>query len=391
VGSLEAKEPMSRGESAANAGVEATADRTSRLLAAVNASHIEGLDFVRAVSVLLVLVAHAFERYAELGAFFGPFSSLGVGAFFVLSGFLITRLLLDEIKRSGRIQLLAFYRRRAARLMPIFLAYVGFNVALMLATGRPVPWGAVVSALLYVTNYYQAFTGAEPNFVAHCWSLAVEEQFYALWPLALGLMVARKQNIARSLALTVLAVWVWRLVLVFGTNTSTDYLYRALDTRADQLAIGCLVAVLMREPSWAARLTAASQRTSGALLMTITLFVSASIDTRNHFYKYCVGYMIEPVMVALLILWVVGACTQPGWAAKIINNRAVKHVGKISYGLYLLHGLVMYTGHRLVFRITGSEWLSTLGGLVAVMVVATASFSWFETPMRKLIVGGHRR
>lgn len=361
--------------------------RGERLLARVNAKHIEGLDFVRAVSVCMVLVAHGLEAHPAVGMSAAPLASLGVEAFFVLSGFLITRLLLDEVARTGRVGLLGFYRRRAARLMPVFLAFGVVVISILLLRGKPVPWPDAGAAFLYVVNYYQAFTGAPDNAFSHCWSLSVEEQFYLLWPLALGFFASTKRSLSRALVALILAVWAWRLVLVFGFDCSPHYLYRALDTRADELAMGCLVSVLMREPRWRDRLTAVAQAPGAALLMTVGVFVSASIGYQSKAFNYCVGFMIEPILLGFLILWVIGASGRPGWPGWLLKNSVVTHIGKVSYGLYLLHGLVAFSVHQLLERRTGNFALGFVGGQLALLIVATISFRWFETPARKWIAG----
>ncbi len=357
------------------------------LHAALTSRRIGGLDFLRALAVSLVMLGHAVEGRAGLSEAVGPLAALGVKVFFVLSGFLITRLLLDEIDAHGRIDFLAFYRRRVARLMPVFYLYLAVALTVLWVRDKPIPWGAVASAVLYVTNYYQAFTGAQTNIVSHCWSLAVEEQFYMLWPLLAAFLFVRRIDMTRALVLIILAVWCWRVFLVAGVDASVDYLYRALDTRADELAVGCLFAVLGRSSEWRARLASVLRLPAAGPVLLLLVYASTLIGAHSALFRYCFGYMVEPIMIGLLMLMTVWASTRSGWLAGLLNNRLLVHVGQVSYCMYLFHGLIMYSTQRIVEGRTGSFWLGLAASFAAVILASTLSFRWFETPMRKLING----
>lgn len=357
------------------------------LLSALKSRRIGGLDFVRAAAVSMVMLGHAADARPDLGWALEPLASLGVKAFFVLSGLLITRLLQAEIDAHGRIDYLAFYRRRVARLMPAFYLYLAVVLALSCVRDRAVPWDAVVSAMLYVVNYYQAFTGAQTNIVSHCWSLAVEEQFYVFWPLLFAALHTRRMRMGRALVLIILGVWCWRVFLVLEMNAAIHYLYRALDTRADDLAVGCLIAVLARSGEWRARLAGAMNFPGVGPVLVLLIYGSSLMDGQSLVFKYCFGYMVEPLMIGLLILITVGASTRDGLISDLLNSRLLVHIGKISYSMYLFHGLVMYSAQRLVEELTGSFWLGFALSFVAVILVATLSFRYVETPLAKLING----
>ena len=325
-----------------------------------------------------------------LKSIFAGTGGLGVEVFFVLSGFLITRILLDELQAREQIDYLGFYRRRIARLMPVFFLYLLIGVGGLLLRDRPVPWGAVASAVFYVVNYYQAFTGAAANLVAHCWSLAVEEQFYFIWPLAAGLVFARRASLARALLIAVLMVWVWRWGL-FIAGVSVDYLYRALDTRADHLLVGCLVAVLVRQPAWQARIERVAGRAWLAPLLVLALYASAKLDSMSPAYKYGLGFVVEPLMIGLLIPLVMLAA-RPGAAfSRVLNNALMVEVGRVSYGLYLFHGMVLYSVQRIVVAQTGRFDLAMLVSFAVLLALMSASFRWFEMPMRRWISGDAAR
>lgn len=356
--------------------------------AAVNSPRIGGLDFLRAMAVSFVMWGHGTEgRVTDIPGLAG----LGVKVFFVLSGFLITRLLLDEFAARGRIDFWGFYRRRFARLMPAFYLFLAVGLGVLWLKHRPIPWAPIVSSMLYVTNYYQAFTGAQTNLVAHCWSLAVEEQFYLLWPMLAAFLLRRQANLARALVLVILGVWCWRWFLVGATDASIHYLYRALETRADELATGCLMAVLVRSQLCRERIAAIVRVPGVALALVAAVYLCTAYDTQSTGFKYGFAFMVEPPMIALLILITVLVSGQKGWLAAVINNRFVVHVGQISYCMYLFHGLIGYTAQRVVEERTGSFWLGLIAAFAGVIVFSSLSFRWFETPMRRWISGSSAR
>jgi peptidoglycan/LPS O-acetylase OafA/YrhL len=212
------------------------ATRRLTLPAILRQPRMAGLDAIRAVAVLLVIINHlGLDWIGPVLVFDG---SVGVEMFFVLSGFLITWLLLGEHARHGRIALGAFYQRRAARLLPAFLAYLLVGMGLLALRGQPIPWGAAVSTLFYTTNYYQAFTGAATHYLSHCWSLAVEEQFYLLWPFLLLVLLRRGHSPRQALAASIPLLWLFKAVLIYAVGVSEAYLYRALETRMDHACGG---------------------------------------------------------------------------------------------------------------------------------------------------------
>lgn len=359
----------------------------STLAHALAQPRIAGLDFLRAIAVIFVVVEHGLdtpgaERWRH---FVSGMSSLGVEIFFVLSGFLITGLLLAEHDRGGRIDFFEFYKRRLSRLMPAFYLFIASVVAIAWLRGRTIDWAPFVASLLYVVNYYQGLTGAKENVVAHCWSLAVEEQFYLLWPIALALLLAGRHRLARWLIILIAAVWAWRALLYLSGGASTSYLYRALETRADHLAVGCLLAVALRNLEWRRRIEAVCLRPRNVALMTLALAASARLDGAFPAYKYVIGFAIEPCLIALLLSATIAVATTSGRAARLINNAALAHVGKVSYGIYLFHGAIMYTVQRIVEAHTGSVALAFACASLAVLAFATAMFRWYELPLRNWI------
>ncbi len=196
-------------------------------------AHLPGVDGLRAIAALLVLALHT-------GLFPGHG---GVVVFFVLSGFLITWVLLQEEARHGGVSLRRFWLRRGLRIFPVF--YVFWLVHLAFADARflGTPDGQRWTAFFYISDYYQAVTGHTRGAMTHTWSLGVEEKFYLLWPLALRALRTWRRR-AWALGAVVVGVQVWRGWVVLGWGDAT-YAYYAFETRADQLAIGCLLAVTL--------------------------------------------------------------------------------------------------------------------------------------------------
>jgi len=357
---------------------------TALLASALNGSRIPGLDFLRAISVLLVLVDHSgMSSVGPIGLFNG---GIGVEIFFVLSGFLITWMLLHELDRHQDINLLDFYRRRAARLLPAFYAYVLIGIVYLSLRGLPVPWSAVLAACTYVLNYYQGLTGAVTHFLSPCWSLAVEEQFYLLWPFALLAVFRRRIPMIPFICTVILAVWICRPILMWVFHVSDEYLYRALETRADHLAMGCLLAMLMRQQTWLALSARWAQQRWLLPLIAVLLITSATLQ-QSQSYKYSLGYALEPVLIGIMIPLVVLRSAQSGWFARLSNWRGIVIVGQISYGMYLIHPIVMYPIRMAIFRATDSHLLGVVVSILAVIACAYVSFTWFETPVRARLRG----
>ena len=358
------------------------ADRSTGLLGtALSSPRIAGLDFLRALAVLTVLVAHSVVNGSNPGV---PLD--GVELFFVISGFLITWLLLLEFEASGTVSFGAFFRRRAARLLPPFYAYLVISLAYLAWRDKPIPWGAVGAACAYVVNYYQALTGAPTHFLSHCWSLAVEEQFYFLWPFALLFLMRKGIRLENALIGAILFVWALRPLLYLGLHVSDEYVYRALETRADHLAAGCLLAVLLRKPVVLAFVERCARNWVVVSSLLLLLLLSRALDA-SLAYKYSVGFAIEALLMAVLIPIVILLAQGPGWAAALINTPVLVLMGEASYGIYLFHPMLMSPVAHGVEGLTHSSVVGMLASIAVVMLVALASLRFFENPIRRRFRG----
>ncbi len=280
------------------------------------------LDGLRAVAVAMVVVFHANTNLL-------PGGWIGVDVFFVLSGYLITSTLGREQDRSGKISLPRFYMRRTLRLLPAFWCLLAF---VMLTPLFRVPKQDIASAVLfagtYMINWARAFHTLPEDLLGHTWSLAVEEQFYLVWP-ALFILIRRRTPI-RWIAAGIVAVLAWRVSLYLtGANFYRAYL--GFDTRADALLLGCLLAFL---PS-TSRLAAWASKS-----WPVPLAAIAFIALRC----YACGWFVQTIgftVTALLAAWLIIGIRTQDRLREVLSKPALVYTGKISYGIYLWHWPLM--------------------------------------------------
>jgi peptidoglycan/LPS O-acetylase OafA/YrhL len=321
---------------------------------------LPALDGIRAVAVGIVMIDH-------VGIPLVP-GDLGVTLFFSLSGFLITWLLLRERARTGGISLRLFYQRRALRIFPAYLVFVAVSIAVAAALGASWDRVSVVAALTYTINYQNALPG-HPSPIPHAWSLAIEEQFYLLWPLLLIALATTRR--ARFGLLAILAgVCAWRSFLYLALQAPVAYVYNAFDTRFDSIAVGCLLAVLTASPRFAAFLPAVARRPWAPLPVLALLLLSRSgLGPRWH---YSLGFLVDSALATLLILqWMELASSRAwGW----LDSRVAQWIGRVSYPLYLWHPSAFAWAERL----TGSFRGKAAVGLMLSFALAAASYHGIE-------------
>jgi peptidoglycan/LPS O-acetylase OafA/YrhL len=340
------------------------------------------LEGLRAVAVGLVLLYHA-----GLPKFHGGY--VGVDVFFVLSGFLITGLILRELRATGRIDLPQFYARRARRLLPAAaVALAGtlvLSVLLLPPLRVPDVAGDAAAASLYVSNLRFAVQATDylasevaPSPLLHFWSLGVEEQFYLFWP-ALLLVVAslggRLRGRDRRLGLAVVAVTaISFLVSLILTNVAQPWAFFSLPARAWELGLGALLAL------GAARLADLSRLTAGALVVAGLALVTLSGLLLEPSTPFPGTAAVFPTAGAALVIagGAAGAGTIP---VRLLTLAPMRFLGRISYSLYLWHWPILVLPAA---AIEGKLSVAARLALVGVsIVVATASQRWVEEPIRQ--------
>ncbi len=325
------------------------------------------LDGLRGVAIVMVVLFHFHVPYFSSGF-------VGVDIFFVLSGFLITVLLCEERRRTGRTDFPAFYRRRALRLFPALgsvLIVLIVYAYLLRPPGRGIPMGAeILGAAFYVNNWLFAFdilpTG-QP--LGHTWSLSIEEQFYLTWPLLIalgsrsrwaGLGLPLFTGLAASASATFRAIH-WSLY------ENWNRAYFGLDTRADALLWGCLAGLLVFRwtPSIALEGAGVLGLIAGSLLST----------TREMHLQ--AGSLVIGVSTATLLMGLVSPGRSP--VRRILEWPPLMWLGRISYGLYLWHFLV-YHGLLKLGIVRGFAGV----GIAASLAVAVLSYFTVERPFLRL-------
>jgi peptidoglycan/LPS O-acetylase OafA/YrhL len=288
--------------------------------------HLPALDGLRAVAVSGVILFH-------FGFLPFSFGILGVSLFFVISGFLITHLLLQEHEATGSISFVRFYARRALRIFPAYYVFLATSFGFMAANDFPVSPRLVTSSLLYFNDYVQALGQDRSTLVSHSWSLAIEEQFYLLWPFALMLLLRRRSNGVRALGIAVVCIAAWRTALLaLGAGS---YTYYAFDTRVDQLLIGCALAILARRPGFDRVAAVASCYTILPLLTAAAAVLLFRVRIEGVIAS--VGYSVIGVIFGLFLVQTIMLNRHRAWSW--LDSGPVRFIGRLSYPLYLYHQL----------------------------------------------------
>jgi peptidoglycan/LPS O-acetylase OafA/YrhL len=398
------------------ASPQSVQDSTAEIRARAVVPYLPGLDGLRAVAVVAVIFYHANHTWLR-GGF------LGVEVFFVISGYLITLLLLAESTRNGRIDLREFWLRRARRLLPaLWTLLVGVTVYVAIFRRDELGnlRGDVVAGFTYVTNWFQIHTGSSyfSDFgyvpLRHLWSLAVEEQFYLLWPLLMLVVtkVARRRMpvvglvfLLASVGIAVLCGWVYRTGPVgdvaqtpnqyfsfLGRDVSRiDFAYLSTITRMGGLFIGAALAIWWR-PWSVARARIASR---GAALDVVGLIGLAGLGVMMWRFQNVVSGTEEGArgydllyrggffLVGLASVAVIAAVTHPTavLGRVVLGNRLFVWIGQRSYGLYLYHWAIFQFSRKLAGKeLTMPQFV----GLMAITVFVTElSYRFVETPVRK--------
>lgn len=284
------------------------------------------LDGLRGVAIVLVLLSHA-----HVPLFDGAF--LGVDLFFVLSGFLITSLLLIEHQAQGRLQYWRFYRRRFFRLMPALALFLAAYclVAPLLWPGLDDVYQDALVSILYLADYGIAFFDS-PGTLLHMWSLSVEEHFYLIWPPLLVLLLrwAKPGAVWRPLALLYVLSWLWRILWVVQGQHFYEIFFR-FDTRASGLLAGALLAALMVEkPDFIGWLRA---RMPYAMWLPLAMPLLMELGWDN---QGAMVWGISLVEVAAVVV-LVAVQQRAGLVYEMLSAPALVRLGTLSYGIYLWH------------------------------------------------------
>ena len=340
------------------------------------------LDGLRGVAILFVVALHL--RLLAGG-------NLGVDIFFVLSGFLITSLLVEEWQRSGAIDFKRFYLRRALRLVPAFVVLLLVYVTLVLCTTPteewPARWLELAAVAGYVANWPH-FHGITISYLGHTWSLSVEEQFYLIWPALLCLMLHKlpRRRIVLIVVIGIVASAALRTLLhhqhrwLGMARLDIMRLYTGLDTRADSLLAGCLASLLVHWNMLPNSSRFLKALTIGSLLGAALIGFCVLRRDLGSSQNYDGLFTLVALATALIIVRLLAA--PAGLVSKILESAPLVGVGRISYGWYLFHMPVIEW-----FPWDGLGWrhpLNTLLVAILSLVPALLSYYWIEQPFLRL-------
>jgi peptidoglycan/LPS O-acetylase OafA/YrhL len=332
--------------------------------------YVPALDGLRTFAVALVILVHVSSRVA-------PGGWVGVDVFFVLSGYLITSVLLREQAAKGDISFSDFYIRRVLRLMPALVLLVVGDGVLAALFGGPSPNKLLdaAAALTYLMDFVRAFSHVSDfSTLGHTWSLAVEEHFYIVWPLVLVLVLRLRRSAQLPVIIAMAAAIVlWRAYLVHSgaSYERTDY---PADARSDQMLIGCALAFWLSSGPRASVI--AMLRRLWPLGLAIILTVTVYDVTYQPWFR-SFGLVAIGLASATLILEL--GQNQQGLLARAASFKPMVALGRISYGIYLWHYVFI-----MQIRYHDNSKLLVLAGVVASVVVAALSFRYVEQPFLKL-------
>ena len=354
--------------------------------------YITGLDGIRAIAVIMVLAYHL-----KLALFKSGF--LGVTVFFVLSGYLITGILISEVEEEGTIDLKNFWLRRIRRLVPAVMSMAVVIIFVSAVVNRIIFTKGCkdfLASVLGFNNWWQIFNKVSyfeaagvPSPFTHCWSLAIETLFYLIYPLILlgiyKLVKSRGEGRAKrgllfaGVTLLLALISVILMIVLFDPQKDASRVYYGTDTRAFSLLFGALLAILWEYRMVPRRLSASVNMVLGSVSFAVLLVMTIAINGSSNFW-YRGGQFVGTILTVLVIYTVSGRKT---WLSRFLSNPVLKWIGDRSYSIYLWH----YPIILLISKGIKASWWITLIEIVLSVVLAELSYRFIETPIRHGIIG----
>ena len=354
--------------------------------------YITGLDGIRAIAVIMVLAYHL-----KLALFKSGF--LGVTVFFVLSGYLITGILISEVEEEGTIDLKNFWLRRIRRLVPAVMSMAVVIIFVSAVVNRIIFTKGCkdfLASVLGFNNWWQIFNKVSyfeaagvPSPFTHCWSLAIETQFYLIYPLILlgiyKLVKSRGEGRAKrgllfaGVTLLLALISAILMIVLFDPQQDASRVYYGTDTRAFSLLFGALLAILWEYRMVPRRLSASVNMVLGSVSFAVLLVMTIAINGSSNFW-YRGGQFFGTILTVLMVYAVSGRKT---WLSRFLSNPVLKWIGDRSYSIYLWH----YPIILLISKGIKASWWITLIEIVLSVVLAELSYRFIETPIRHGIIG----
>ncbi|HEX3799557.1 MAG TPA: acyltransferase [Verrucomicrobiae bacterium] len=357
-----------------------------------DSNRIPSLDGMRAVSIMVVLFAHAFQtknfptlsvhRLSLLAD-----GKLGVRVFFVISGFLITTLLLKEKAKTGRISLTAFYKRRVLRILPVYYFYIlviAIVCGLML---HEIPASTYISASTFTTNWWGVWSKPFTWPLEHTWSLAMEEQFYLTWPV---LLACAGPRFAGRIWIPILMLMPPCLRFFMWHDPLMDHLFYF---QGDSIASGCLLAFLLdrRRPQMSKifGFFPALFRATALVLIFLNILLASACRRLDIPFPLHLFVMLHPTVQCISICYLMGSwvLNQNGVSYWLLNLAFVQWIGRLSYSLYIWQqiALIPHTANTFPDQWSLAQWATTFPqNLGFVFLLAMLSYYCLEQPMLRL-------
>jgi peptidoglycan/LPS O-acetylase OafA/YrhL len=348
------------------------------------------LDGLRAIAVMVVLLLHTAHRLPvpkgggdAVLYFLLRFGWIGVDIFFVLSGFLITGILLSQKHTLPRDYFTVFYARRVLRIFPLYFAVVIGGLLIIHFTehmGGLVDW---VTLLTYTQNFVWIFRPSNVSiWLGHTWSLAVEEQFYIVWPVLVYFVSVR--YLKAGIPVAVVLALLLRIALA-SFNLKRAILISA-PTRCDSLLLGALLAIICRGEDGVFGLPPRAGRFLGWLgSVSIVIVLAVGVYNRDLYDETAFNRTFGFLLMAFVALGLISACLQGGWLARVLSFRPLVNMGRVSYGIYLFHppiltllSLAMFHGASPLPYPVEALLLFGIGATITV-AVSTLSYNYFES------------
>lgn len=354
--------------------------------------YITGLDGIRAIAVIMVLAYHL-----KMALFKSGF--LGVTVFFILSGYLITGILISEVEEEGTIDLKNFWLRRIRRLVPAVMSMAVVIIFVSAVVNKIIFTKGCkdfLASVLGFNNWWQIFNKVSyfeaagvPSPFTHCWSLAIETQFYLIYPLILlgiyKLVKSRGEGRAKrgllfaGVTLLLALISVILMIVLFDPQQDASRVYYGTDTRAFSLLFGALLAILWEYRMVPRRLSASVNMVLGSVSFAVLLVMTIAINGSSNFW-YRGGQFFGTILTVLMVYAVSGRKT---CLSRFLSNPVLKWIGDRSYSIYLWH----YPIILLISKGIKASWWITLIEIVLSVVLAELSYRFIETPIRHGIIG----
>lgn len=345
------------------------------------------LDALRFFAFLGVFIFHAAPKYMEFYDHAGSprwlsnllISTFGAGAFgvdlfFALSAYLITSLLLRERSATGALDLRGFYMRRILRIWPLYFAFIAFAAIFgLLVPQQPLPAHYVIAYYLLAGNWSYVLYGLPASFATPLWTISIEEQFYLAWPLALR--KASLRTMAWMAIVLLIVANAWRMYLAV-TAASVDSMEYNTFTRLDPIAWGILMALFSHKLPRFSRVARITLLCAGVLACIAEYGFTVLMNPPKHStWKLALSHPVTALGSAAVLLAVLGSQNS------FLRQTWLLYLGKISYGLYVLHEFAHFCAMRILPASTPLQVIAqSVIGLTLTIAIAAASYRWLESP-----------